>query len=78
MTTTKKALDSTITKWFVRGITGILLGAYCVYIIQTKIKKREQLDLHADDWWIMGISLAVWVAYESVVQYLKNKASKTP
>lgn len=78
MTQTKKALDNTITKWFVRGITGILLGAYAVYIIQTKVIKREQLDLHGDDWWIMGISLAVWVAYESVVQYLKNKAEKQP
>lgn len=70
----KNTVDHKVTKWFVRGITGILLGAYTLYIIQTKIIKREQLDLGADDWWIMGVSLAVWIAFEAVVAFIKRKA----
>lgn len=68
------ALDNKITKWFVRGLTGIILGSYTFFIVQTKIILREDLNFHGDDWWVIGGSLAIWIAFEAVRAYLKRKA----
>lgn len=66
--------DNKIAKWFVRVICGVILLAYMTHIIQVKVIERHELNLNADDWGILGVSMGIWIAYESVVAFLKKKA----
>ena len=69
----KNPIENKIVKWFIRTLTGIILGAYTLTIIQSKIILREDINLNGDDWTIIGGCLVVWLAFESAVAWLKKK-----
>lgn len=69
-------MENKIVKWFVRTLTGIILGAYTLTIVQKIVIKDEEIQFDGDDWTIMIACLIVWLAFESGVAWLKRRASK--
>lgn len=72
----KNPLENKIVKWFIRVLTGIILGAYTLTIVQKVVIKNESIDLNGDDWMLIVGCLTIWLAFESAVSWLKRKAQK--
>jgi len=75
METKKYLAENTITKWFIRGLTGIVLLAY-MYRIVVAVVTKSTLSFDNQDWTIMMVSVSIWIAFEAVVGYLKKKAAR--
>ena len=71
----KNPLENKIVKWFIRILTGVILGAYTLTIVQKVVIKSEPLNFNGDDWMIIVGCLVIWLAFESAVAWLKKKAS---
>ena len=72
----KNPIENKIVKWFIRGLTGIILGAYTLTIVQQVVIAKESVDLNGDDYTIIGACLVIWLAFESAVEWLKRRAAK--
>ncbi len=70
----KNPIENKIVKYGVWLICYGLLVAYFLFIVQTKIIKREDLNLNTDDYIIMGGALTLLITYEAARAFLKRKA----
>lgn len=69
----KYIIENKVTKWFVRGLTGIVLAAYTLDIVQHIVIDNNPISYNGTDWLLIAGSLTVWVAFESAVAWLKKK-----
>jgi len=72
----KNPLENKIVKWFIRLLTGIILGAYTLTIVQTVVINKESINLNGDDWILIVGCMTIWLAFESAVAWIKRKAQK--
>lgn len=72
----KNPIENKIVKWFIRVLTGIILGAYTLTIVQKVVIADEPLAFSGQDYGIIIGCLTIWLAFESAVAWLKRKVEK--
>lgn len=59
-------------RWFLRGLTGIILVFYTGYIIWKKFT-TDEVPLSTKDWSIIIGSIAIWATWEAARKFLNRK-----
>lgn len=68
----EKLGEDKAVRWFLRGLTGIILVFYTGYIIYKK-STTDAVPLSTKDWSIIVGSIAIWATWEAARKFLNRK-----